>query len=117
MWHVLIMSGFHGFPLCICVLCDCVQRAMMRFSELELKEKEGGVVCMSASAAAAGRELADGQCRERALEHCQASTRQGERDGECPITTHTRSRTHTAHRQKEHTGYIVALNQKARLGL
>lgn len=58
-----------------------LQRAMMRFSELELKEKEGGVVCVSASAAAAGRELADSQCRERVLEHCQASTRQGERDG------------------------------------
>ncbi|MEQ2254315.1 hypothetical protein ILYODFUR_002498 [Ilyodon furcidens] len=36
------------------------ERAMMRFSELELKEKEGGgSVCVSASAA--GRELADGQ--------------------------------------------------------
>uniref|UniRef100_A0A3B4YPV4 BCL6 corepressor n=1 Tax=Seriola lalandi dorsalis TaxID=1841481 RepID=A0A3B4YPV4_SERLL len=57
-----------------------LQRAMMRFSELELKEKEGGSVCVSASAA--GRELADGQRRERALEHCQHTTRQGEREGE-----------------------------------
>lgn len=53
---------------------------MMRFSELELKEKEGGSVCVSASAA--GRELADGQRRERALEHCQHTTRQAEREGE-----------------------------------
>uniref|UniRef100_G3NA71 BCL6 corepressor n=1 Tax=Gasterosteus aculeatus TaxID=69293 RepID=G3NA71_GASAC len=52
------------------------QRAMMRFSELELKEKEGG-----GSAAAAGRELADGQRRERVLEHCQHTTRPGERGG------------------------------------
>ncbi|XP_029981221.1 BCL-6 corepressor-like isoform X2 [Sphaeramia orbicularis] len=58
-----------------------LQRAMMRFSELELKEKEGGGVCVSASAVAAGRELADGQRRERALEHCQHTTRQGEREG------------------------------------
>ncbi|XP_041663758.1 BCL-6 corepressor isoform X2 [Cheilinus undulatus] len=58
-----------------------LQRAMMRFSELELKEKEGGGVCVSASAAAAGRELADGQRRERALDHCQHTTRQGEREG------------------------------------
>uniref|UniRef100_UPI0037E7D7FD BCL-6 corepressor-like isoform X2 n=1 Tax=Semicossyphus pulcher TaxID=241346 RepID=UPI0037E7D7FD len=58
-----------------------LQRAMMRFSELELKEKEGGGVCVSASAAAAGRELADGQRRERVLEHCQHTTRQGEREG------------------------------------
>ncbi|KAM3608244.1 uncharacterized protein V6R79_021705 [Siganus canaliculatus] len=57
------------------------ERAMMRFSELELKEKEGGGVCVSASAAAAGRELADSQHRERALEHCQHTTRQGEREG------------------------------------
>lgn len=58
-----------------------LQRAMMRFSELELKEKEGGGVCVSATAAAAGRELADGQRRERALEPSQGSTKQGERDG------------------------------------
>ncbi|XP_028291081.1 BCL-6 corepressor isoform X2 [Gouania willdenowi] len=58
-----------------------LQRAMMRFSELELKEKEGSSVCVSASVAAAGRELADGQRRERAVEHCQHSTRQGEREG------------------------------------
>ncbi|KAA8587948.1 hypothetical protein FQN60_001142, partial [Etheostoma spectabile] len=58
-----------------------LQRAMMRFSELELKEKEGGGVSVSASAAAAGRELADGQRRERVLEHCQHTTRQGEREG------------------------------------
>lgn len=58
----------------------CAQRAMMRFSELELKEKEGGGVCVSAPAA--GRELADSQRRERALEHCQHATRQGEREGE-----------------------------------
>lgn len=78
-----MMSGFHGFSLRFCV-CVCVyaQRAMMRFSELELKEKEGGGVCVSASAAAAGRELADGQRRERALEHCQHTTRLGEREGE-----------------------------------
>nr|XP_040058104.1 LOW QUALITY PROTEIN: BCL-6 corepressor [Gasterosteus aculeatus aculeatus] len=58
------------------------ERAMMRFSELELKEKEGGGVCVSASsAAAAGRELADGQRRERVLEHCQHTTRPGERGG------------------------------------
>ncbi|CAG5865804.1 unnamed protein product [Menidia menidia] len=62
-----------------------LQRAMMRFSELELKEKEGGGgggggVCVSASAAAAGRELADGQRRERALEPCQHTTRQAERE-------------------------------------
>uniref|UniRef100_A0AAV2K1Z7 BCL-6 corepressor n=1 Tax=Knipowitschia caucasica TaxID=637954 RepID=A0AAV2K1Z7_KNICA len=56
-----------------------LQRAMMRFSELELKEKESGGVCVSASAA--GRELADGQHREQALEPSQGSTRQGERDG------------------------------------
>uniref|UniRef100_A0A3Q0SWE7 BCL6 corepressor n=1 Tax=Amphilophus citrinellus TaxID=61819 RepID=A0A3Q0SWE7_AMPCI len=56
-----------------------LQRAMMRFSELELKEKEGSGVCVSASAA--GRELADGQRRERVLEHCQHTTRQGEREG------------------------------------
>lgn len=73
------MSGFHGFSVHLCV---CMQRAMMRFSELELKEKEGGGVCVSASAVAAGRELADGQRRERVLEHCQHTTRQGEREGE-----------------------------------
>lgn len=58
---------------------------MMRFSELELKEKEGGGsggLCVSASVAAARRELADGQRRERALEHCQHTTRQAEREGE-----------------------------------
>ncbi|XP_033966204.1 BCL-6 corepressor isoform X1 [Pseudochaenichthys georgianus] len=55
------------------------ERAMMRFSELELKEKEGGGVCVSASAA--GRELADGQRRERVLEHCQHTTRREEREG------------------------------------
>ncbi|XP_072300910.1 BCL-6 corepressor isoform X2 [Eucyclogobius newberryi] len=57
------------------------ERAMMRFSELELKEKESGSVCVSASVVAAGRELADGQHRERVLEPSQGSTRQGERDG------------------------------------
>nr|XP_046259763.1 BCL-6 corepressor isoform X2 [Scatophagus argus] len=67
-----------------------LQRAMMRFSELELKEKEGGGVCVSASAAAAGRELADGQHRERALEHCQHTTRQGEREGVRPAYTNNR---------------------------
>ncbi|XP_074550563.1 BCL-6 corepressor isoform X2 [Halichoeres trimaculatus] len=55
------------------------ERAMMRFSELELKEKEGSVVCVSASAA--GRELADGQRRERELETCQHTSRQGDREG------------------------------------
>ncbi|XP_058510844.1 BCL-6 corepressor isoform X1 [Solea solea] len=64
------------------------ERAMMRFSELELKEKEGGGVCVSASAA--GRELADGQRRERALEHCQQPTRQGEREGVRPAYTNNR---------------------------
>ncbi|KAL6101149.1 bcor [Pungitius sinensis] len=59
------------------------ERAMMRFSELELKEKEGGGVCVSASAA--GRELADGQRRERGLEHCQHTTRPGEREGVRPV--------------------------------
>uniref|UniRef100_H3C3E3 BCL6 corepressor n=1 Tax=Tetraodon nigroviridis TaxID=99883 RepID=H3C3E3_TETNG len=55
------------------------ERAMMRFSELELKEKEGGGVCVTASAAAAaGRELADTQHGEQALEHSQYSSRQGE---------------------------------------
>lgn len=67
-----------------------LQRAMMRFSELELKEKEGGGVCVSASAAAAGRELADGQRRERVLEHCQHTTRQGEREGVRPAYTNNR---------------------------
>ncbi|XP_047456550.1 BCL-6 corepressor isoform X2 [Mugil cephalus] len=70
-----------------------LQRAMMRFSELELKEKEGGGVCVSASAAAAaaaGRELADGQRRERALEHCQHTTRLGEREGVRPAYTNNR---------------------------
>ncbi|XP_057709444.1 BCL-6 corepressor isoform X1 [Corythoichthys intestinalis] len=61
------------------------ERAMMRFSELELKEKEGGGcsgggnVCVSAPTA--GRELAEGQRRERALEFGQYATRQGEREG------------------------------------
>ncbi|XP_072252766.1 BCL-6 corepressor isoform X2 [Leuresthes tenuis] len=71
-----------------------LQRAMMRFSELELKEKEGGGggVCVSASAAAAaaGRELADGQHREQALEHCQHITRQAEREGVRPAYTNNR---------------------------
>ncbi|CAJ1079717.1 BCL-6 corepressor isoform X2 [Xyrichtys novacula] len=67
-----------------------LQRAMMRFSELELKEKEGGGVCVSASAAAAGRELADGQRRERVLEHCQHTTRQGEREGVRPAFPNNR---------------------------
>lgn len=58
-----------------------LQRAMMRFSELELKEKEGGGVCVSATAAAAGRELADSQHREQVLEPSQGGTKQGERDG------------------------------------
>ncbi|XP_067460092.1 BCL-6 corepressor isoform X2 [Thunnus thynnus] len=65
-----------------------LQRAMMRFSELELKEKEGGGVCVSAPAA--GRELADGQRRERVLEHCQHTTRQGEREGVRPAYTNNR---------------------------
>ncbi|XP_030613955.1 LOW QUALITY PROTEIN: BCL-6 corepressor [Archocentrus centrarchus] len=64
------------------------ERAMMRFSELELKEKEGSGVCVSASAA--GRELADGQRRERVLEHCQHTTRQGEREGVRPAYTNNR---------------------------
>ncbi|XP_059198705.1 BCL-6 corepressor isoform X2 [Centropristis striata] len=67
-----------------------LQRAMMRFSELELKEKEGGGVCVSASAAAAGRELADGQRRERVLEHCQHTTRQGGREGVRPPYSNNR---------------------------
>ncbi|KAM4558559.1 BCL-6 corepressor isoform 2-T2 [Odontesthes bonariensis] len=69
-----------------------LQRAMMRFSELELKEKEGGGggVCVSASAAAAGRELADGQHREQVLEHCQHITRQAEREGVRPAYTNNR---------------------------
>ncbi|CDQ93024.1 unnamed protein product [Oncorhynchus mykiss] len=58
------------------------ERAMMRFSELELKEKECGGVCVSASAAVAGQELADRQRREREWEHCQHTARQGEREGE-----------------------------------
>ncbi|KAM9851218.1 BCL-6 corepressor [Aulostomus maculatus] len=64
------------------------ERAMMRFSELELKEKEGGGVCVSAPAA--GRELADGQRRERALDHCQHTTRQGEREGVRPAYANNR---------------------------
>lgn len=73
------------FSLCLLFCCVflCAQRAMMRFSELELKEKEGGAgMCVFASAAAAGRELADGQHRERGLESCQHTTRQAEREGE-----------------------------------
>ncbi|XP_064873447.1 LOW QUALITY PROTEIN: BCL-6 corepressor-like [Oncorhynchus nerka] len=57
------------------------ERAMMRFSELELKEKECGGVCVSASAAVAGQELADRQRREREWDHCQHTARQGEREG------------------------------------
>eukprot|EP00063_Salmo_salar_P054911 XP_014029746.1 PREDICTED: BCL-6 corepressor-like isoform X4 [Salmo salar] len=57
------------------------ERAMMRFSELELKEKECGGVCVSMSAAVAGWDLADGQRREREWEHCQHTARQGEREG------------------------------------
>uniref|UniRef100_A0A673VZG8 BCL6 corepressor n=1 Tax=Salmo trutta TaxID=8032 RepID=A0A673VZG8_SALTR len=57
-----------------------LQRAMMRFSELELKEKECGGVCVSASAAVAGQQLADRQRREREWEHCQHTARQGERE-------------------------------------
>uniref|UniRef100_A0A673WAF0 BCL6 corepressor n=1 Tax=Salmo trutta TaxID=8032 RepID=A0A673WAF0_SALTR len=56
------------------------ERAMMRFSELELKEKECGGVCVSASAAVAGQQLADRQRREREWEHCQHTARQGERE-------------------------------------
>lgn len=87
-WCGQLMSGFHGISLHLCVsVCVRVQRAMMRFSELELKEKEGGGVCVTASAAAAaaaaaGRELADSQHREQALEHGQYTTRQGETEGE-----------------------------------
>lgn len=73
-WFSWLFSAF----VCVCV---CAQRAMMRFSELELKEKEGGGVCVSASAAA-GRILAGSQHRERALEHSQYTTRQGETEGE-----------------------------------
>ncbi|XP_035994990.1 BCL-6 corepressor isoform X3 [Fundulus heteroclitus] len=65
-----------------------LQRAMMRFSELELKEKEGGGMCVFASAA--GRELADGQHRERALESCQHTTRQAEREGVRPLYANNR---------------------------
>ncbi|XP_030199342.1 BCL-6 corepressor isoform X1 [Gadus morhua] len=57
------------------------ERAMMRFSELELKEKEGGGVCVSAPGA--GRELADCQ-REQMLEHGQLTARQAEREGVRP---------------------------------
>ncbi|XP_056900121.1 BCL-6 corepressor isoform X3 [Takifugu flavidus] len=70
------------------------ERAMMRFSELELKEKEGGGVCVTASAAAAaaaaGRELADSQHREQALEHGQYTTRQGETEGLRAVFTNNR---------------------------
>ncbi|KAM6985046.1 LOW QUALITY PROTEIN: BCL-6 corepressor-like [Aplochiton taeniatus] len=59
------------------------ERAMMRFSELELKEKEGGGVCVSASAA--GQDLAGGQHRERELERCQHTARLGEREGVRPV--------------------------------
>ncbi|XP_051939122.1 BCL-6 corepressor isoform X2 [Hippocampus zosterae] len=58
-----------------------LQRAMMRFSELELKEKEGGGGNVCVSAPTAGRELADSQRRERALELGQYATRHGEREG------------------------------------
>ncbi|XP_077473044.1 BCL-6 corepressor isoform X2 [Stigmatopora argus] len=66
-----------------------LQRAMMRFSELELKEKEGlgggggggGGNNVCTSAPTAGRELADGQRRERALEYGQYAARQGDREG------------------------------------
>ncbi|XP_036815437.1 BCL-6 corepressor isoform X4 [Oncorhynchus mykiss] len=61
------------------------ERAMMRFSELELKEKECGGVCVSASAAVAGQELADRQRREREWEHCQHTARQGEREDACVL--------------------------------
>ena len=62
------VSGFHGCLVCVSVffaslrvcvsvcvsmyvhVCVRAQRAMMRFSELELKEKEGGGVCVSAPA-------------------------------------------------------------------
>ncbi|KAF3694667.1 BCL-6 corepressor [Channa argus] len=64
------------------------ERAMMRFSELELKEKEGGGVCVSASAA--GRELADVQRKERGLEHCQHTTKQGDREGVRHVYTNNR---------------------------
>ncbi|XP_038155576.1 BCL-6 corepressor isoform X3 [Cyprinodon tularosa] len=67
------------------------ERAMMRFSELELKEKEGGAgMCVFASAAAAGRELADGQHRERGLKSCQHTTRQAEREGVRPLYANNR---------------------------
>ncbi|XP_071197121.1 BCL-6 corepressor-like isoform X4 [Salvelinus alpinus] len=59
------------------------ERAMMRFSELELKEKECGGVCVSA--AVAGQELADRQRREREWEHCQHTARQGEREDACVL--------------------------------
>ncbi|XP_029314893.1 BCL-6 corepressor isoform X2 [Cottoperca gobio] len=67
-----------------------LQRAMMRFSELELKEKEGGGVCVSASAVAVERELAGGQHRERVLEHCQHTTRREEREGVHPAYANNR---------------------------
>ena len=53
---------------------------MMRFSELELKEKEGGGECVSAPAA--GRDLADSQRRDRELESCQHTARHTGREGE-----------------------------------
>ncbi|XP_046902238.1 LOW QUALITY PROTEIN: BCL-6 corepressor-like [Hypomesus transpacificus] len=55
------------------------ERAMMRFSELELKEKEGGGECVSAPAA--GRDLADSQRRDRELESCQHTARHTGREG------------------------------------
>ncbi|XP_054642624.1 BCL-6 corepressor isoform X2 [Dunckerocampus dactyliophorus] len=65
------------------------ERAMMRFSELELKEKEGGGgVCVSLSTA--GRELADIQHRERVLEHGQYATRLGESEGVRPAYPNNR---------------------------
>ncbi|CAL8266440.1 unnamed protein product [Lota lota] len=66
----------------VTILGSGVGRAMMRFSELELKEKEGSGVCVSAPGA--GRDLADCQRREQMLEHGQLTTRQGEREGARP---------------------------------
>ncbi|GLD71605.1 BCL-6 corepressor isoform X1 [Lates japonicus] len=53
-------------------------------------EGEGGHGGVCVSASAAGRELADGQRRERVLEHCQHTTRQGEREGVQPAYTNNR---------------------------
>ncbi|XP_061735823.1 BCL-6 corepressor isoform X1 [Nerophis ophidion] len=67
------------------------ERAMMRFSELELKEREGGSSGgVYLSAPAAGRELADIQRRERMLEHGQYATRLGESDGLRPAYPNNR---------------------------